>query len=116
MKLALSLVCMQALVGCPKPSKPTPPVAPSKVVFSWKSTGNPSIRACGTGIATPCLKEYTLCDGNTLIARPAIGTFRFTLSPLPAAGSHDYSLVVNVLNADGSITASPKALSMQAVP
>ena len=100
------------LAGCGHSTTVTtpPPPAIGSVVFTWTGTGNPSLRACATGVTTPCLSGYTLTDGTTVIASPAIGLLTYTLAS-PAAGSHSYGLQVNVLNADGTTTASPKAVT-----
>jgi hypothetical protein len=108
-----ALIGLLLLAGCagPKVTAPPPP-AINGVLFSWTGTGNPSMRACGTGVVPPCLSGYVLTDGTVIVTSPSIGTLSYLLSPSPTVGTHNYGLAVNVLNADGSTTASAKALTV----
>ena len=111
------LIGLLLLAGCAHTTTVTPPPPPaiSKVVFTWTGTGNPSLRPCGTGVSIPCLTGYTITDGTTVVANPPIDLLTYTLTPAPPAGMHSYGLAVNVLNADGSTSASPKALSVAVI-
>lgn len=107
------LLFLLLLAGCASPKvTPPPPPAINGILFSWTGTGNPSLRACATGVVPPCLSGYTLTDGTNIVTNPAIGTLSYLLTPSPAVGTHNYGLQVNVLNADGSTTASPKAMTV----
>lgn len=103
MKRLLLGAALLPLLGCPKTVS---------VTCTWSSDGNPSIPACGTA---PCLQGYSLYNQNTgtLIATiPITSTsYSFSASTSTMSGPVTLGLQVNLLNADGTVTASPRALS-----
>lgn len=109
-----ALIGLLLLAGCANTAtvNAPPPPAINGVLFSWTGTGNPSLRACAIGVVPPCLSSYVLTDGTVTVTSPAIGILSYLLTPSPTVGTHNYGLAVNVLNADGSTTPSPKALTV----
>lgn len=99
----LALTGLLLLTGCPKAVK---------VTASWTGNGNPQIPVCGTA---PCLQNYTLTrqDTGAVIATIPISatSYSFSASTANLSGTVTLGLAVNRLNADGTVTASPKALS-----
>jgi hypothetical protein len=97
------------LVGCPSKTV--------TVVCKWTGNGNSSVPVCGTA---PCLSNYSLYrqDTGAVIATIPITstTYSFSASTVGLTGSVTLGLQVNRLNADGTTTASPRALSVAVIP
>lgn len=111
--MALGGVAVLLMVGCPTPTAPPPPPPPgvTGIMFSWEGSGNPSFRNCGTGVVPQCLEGYVLRDeAGKVVAAVPMSQLSFLYSPAPM-GSHSYSLTVDLLNTDGTLTETPKALT-----
>jgi hypothetical protein len=94
----------------------------AQVVFTWSGTGNPSLSACSDTVKTSCISGFTLTDITTSSAPVVISSAiaesatTYTLSPLPAVGSHTWSLVVNGFDQSGNAIASSPATVTATVP
>src|SRR6201996_8357020 len=92
-----------------------PAFGQSKIVFTWTSgnVGSIALPACSSTVTTSCVTGYTLTmDSTTTVAGPSsIGPTltTFTQTPLPAVGSHSYSLVMNGFDAVGNAIVSGAA-------
>jgi hypothetical protein len=98
--------------------------AQSHIQFAWGSNGNPSWVNCSASTppaTSACLgPNYSLTDitnasNPVVVANPSITALSFSL-PLPSAGSHTYTLVINAKAFDGSTVASPPATVTVVVP
>lgn len=88
-----------------------PAQAQSKVVLSWVSgnTGSSALPTCPATSPASCVSGFTITMDGTQIAGPsALGptATTFTQTPLPAVGSHTYSLVENGFDASGKAITS----------
>lgn len=95
--------------------------AQSKVVLTWTSgnTGSNALPACPATSPTSCVTGYTLSMDGTQVAGPSsIGptATTYTQTPLPAPGSHSYSLVMNGFDALGAAIQSAAATATVTVP
>lgn len=113
--LAAALMVM-LLTGCTASAPPPPPPpAITGVLFGWSGPGN-TLPACPSALA--CNESYTISDkaAGTVVATVPMQLLSYLLKPAPAAGIHNYGLVVNIQNADGSTATSPQALTVVVLP
>jgi hypothetical protein len=98
--------------------------APTKIVFSWSQPAG-QWPSCSTSVTISCLTGLTLTDvtkprAPVVVAGPNVlraGTNTFTLTPLPRAGVHRYTLVNNARNNNGrAVTSAPANVSVTVPP
>jgi hypothetical protein len=91
--------------------------AQSRLVFAWRE--NPAnVRTwppCRKLVTKMCRTGYTLTDVTSASAPVVIGStiavdaLKYTLAPLPSAGLHIYSLVINAKGSGGEVVHSDPA-------
>lgn len=105
---ALMLTALMVMAGCARVSAPPPPPPPtiSGVGFTWTPPALPSLPDCTQQAAEPCLR-YDLVDiaSGVTVGHPLLMEKAFTLNTPPATWPHGYSLVLNIVSNDGSVTA-----------
>lgn len=96
-------------------------LAQSKVVLTWANgnTGASALPACPATNPISCVSGFRLSmDGTQIAGESAIGptVTTYTQTPLPAPGSHSYSLIMVGFDAVGSAIASSAATGTVNVP
>jgi len=96
-------------------------VAQTKVVLTWTTgnTGSKKLPACTVSAPKHCVYGFTLKMDGVQIAGPAkLGVLAttFTQTPLPAKGTHTYSLVMNGYDVVGNALASKADVTTVNVP
>jgi hypothetical protein len=102
----------------------TPVWAQSRLVFAWNA--NPANTwtwpPCSKLVIKMCRTGYTLTDVTTASAPVVISStiaknaLNYTLAPLPSAGLHIYSLVINGKGRSGAVVCSDPARIAVHVP
>lgn len=92
---------------------------PTAVQFTWTDSTSP---VCTATVTTSCVTGYTLTD-TTVAASPVVissaiaaTATTYTQTPLPAAGTHAYSLVANGKDNTGNAVASAPATASAVIP
>lgn len=88
-------------------------MAQSSVAFKWFPRSTPGYTSCTSG--SYCLTGFTLVDSWTLGSTSVVGTYPqsstgTTVSPMPAVGTHVFTLAQNYTDGQGSAhqtTANP---------
>lgn len=99
-----------------------PAMAQSTIVFTWVNgnTGSSAYPACTSTVTKSCVTGFTLTmDGSTTVAGPSsIGptVTTYTQTPLPAVGTHAYSLVMNGFDGLGNAIVSGAATVSVIIP
>jgi hypothetical protein len=96
-------------------------VAQTSIVFTWTNgnTGSTALPVCPATSPKACASGFTLSMDGTQIAGPSsIGptVTTYTQTPLPAVGSHSYSIVMNGFDATGAAIQSTAATATVNVP
>jgi hypothetical protein len=90
------------------------------ITFTWTGDGNPTWPACSTTVTTSCLTDFTLSDitNAPVVISSTIpeSVLTYTLSPLPAVGSHTYSLFISGKDQSGNAVSSSPVTTTVAVP
>ena len=92
--------------------------AQTSIVFTWTNTS--TLPLCSSTVTSSCLVSQTLMD-TTGIATIVSATISpsattYTLTPLPAAGTRTYSLVLNGKDQSGASVSSAAATTTVVVP
>lgn len=108
------IVCLAALVVMALPLRAQNNV--SKVLFSWDYNFGTDV-PCTTTTTVNCISGYRLQEGSTVITvvnATTATSYTYTLAPLPAAGSHTYTLVATKVFQGGvTIDSAPATGSLQ---
>ena len=95
--------------------------AQTQVNFTWTSgnTGSTALPACPSSAPKACVSGYRLSmDGTQIAGETAIGPLEtsYSQTPLPAPGSHSYSLIMVGFDALGNAIQSGAATATVTVP
>lgn len=92
------------------------------VNFTWNGNGNPNLPACSASVTSACLTTFTLSDitnaSAPVVVSSAIASTAttYSLTPLPAVGSHTYSLIISGKDQSGGAISSTPVTTTVVVP
>lgn len=87
-----------------------------EITFTWSYSYTP-IPVCSTTVMSNCISSYVLTEGNNTLAQvqaTSATSYTYNLAPLPAAGTHTYTLVaVELLTGTSTLNSAPATVSLQ---